>query len=116
VVPTKVIGEKNDMLLKPIGPEEVKNTLFQMFLTKAPGPDGFPAHFFQKHYWDLCGNEVTTVVLHGDDDPAKLINTNIFLIPKVENPKELGWFWPISLCNVIYKIASKMVASRLHAS
>jgi hypothetical protein len=45
-VPTKVIGEKNDMLLKPIGPEEVKNTLFQMFLTKAPGPDGFPTHFF----------------------------------------------------------------------
>jgi hypothetical protein len=56
------------------------------------------------------------VVLHGDDDPAKLINTNIFLIPKVENSKELGRFWPISLCNVIYKIASKMVASRLHAS
>jgi hypothetical protein len=44
---TKVTGEMNDMLLKPIGPEEVKNALFQMFPTKAPGPDGFPAHFFK---------------------------------------------------------------------
>ena len=47
-VPTKVTGEMNDMLLKPIGLEEVKNTLFQMFPTKAPGPDGFPAHFFSE--------------------------------------------------------------------
>jgi hypothetical protein len=52
-------------------------------------------------------------VLRGEDDPAKLNNMNIVLIPKVENPEELGQFWPISLCNVIYKIASKTVANRL---
>jgi len=46
-VPTKVTGEMNDMLLKPIGLEEVKNTLFQMFPTKAPGPDNFLAHFLE---------------------------------------------------------------------
>jgi hypothetical protein len=52
-------------------------------------------------------------VLLGEDDPAKLNNTNIVLTPKVENPEELGQFQPISLCNVIYKIASKTVANRL---
>ena len=52
-------------------------------------------------------------VLHGEDDPAKLNNMNIVLIPKVENPEELGQFRPISLCNVIYKIASKTMANRL---
>jgi hypothetical protein len=64
----------NDVLLKPIGPQEGKNALFQLFPTKAPGPDGFPAHFFQRQ-WDLCGGEVTAVVLRvlrGEDDPAKL--------------------------------------------
>ena len=95
--------------------EEVKTALFQMFPTKAPGPDGMPAHFFQR-YWELCGEEVTTVVLRvlrGEDDPSIINKTCIVLISKVENPEELGQFRPISLCNVIYKIASKVMANRL---
>ena len=52
-------------------------------------------------------------VLSGEDDPVRINNTFIVLIPKVKSPEELGQFRPISLCNVIYKIASKVLANRL---
>ena len=114
-VPVKVSSNMNNQMLADIKASEVKDALFQMFPTKAPGPDGYPAHFFQRH-WDLCGEEVTSVVLRvlsGEDDPVRINNTFIVLIPKVNRPEELGQFRPISLCNVIYKIVSKVLANRL---
>lgn len=35
------------------------------------------------------------------------------LIPKIETTKEMGEFWPISLCNVGYKVISKVLSYSL---
>ena len=114
-IPWKVGANLNARLNAEYTKEEVKEALFQMFPTKAPGPDGFPAHFFQRH-WELCGDEVTDMVLRvlkGEDSPEEINKTFIVLIPKIASPKNLGQFRPISLCNVIFKIASKVLANRL---
>lgn len=39
--------------------------------------------------------------------------TYMCLIPKVKHPQKITEFRPISLCNMFYKIISKVLASRL---
>ena len=115
VIPGKVTVQMNDNLIADISIKDVKVALFEMFPTKTPGPDGFPTHFFERH-WELCGEEVTLAViraLKGEEDISVINKTFIVLIPKVAKPDDLGQFRLISLCNVIYKIASKVMANRL---
>jgi hypothetical protein len=86
-----------------------------MGANKAPGPDGMTAGFFQFH-WESVGQSVTSAVLHflnGAEMPELVNSTTLVLIPKVKHPQEMKQFRPISLCNVIYKICSKVLANRL---
>ena len=43
----------------------------------------------------------------------QLNHTNICLIPKIYPPTSMSEFRPIALCNVTYKIVSKILINRL---
>lgn len=95
--------------------EEVKNALFSMHPEKSPGIDGLNPGFFQA-FWNVFGADVTEFCknfLTTGTMPAESNRTLVCLIPKVKNPKQMSELRPISLCNVLVRIVSKMLANRL---
>ncbi|XP_020266409.1 uncharacterized protein LOC109841898 [Asparagus officinalis] len=95
--------------------EEIKKAVFSMSDNKAPGPDGYSASFY-KSAWPIIGEEVTLAVEEFFKTGKLLGVTNstaIVLIPKVQCPSSPSDFRPISCCNCIYKIISKILANRM---
>lgn len=81
-IPSKITKEINDLLLAPFTDKEVTESFKQMFPTKASGPDGFPAFFFQK-YWNIIGRSTIIKCLEALNERkgVQIINsTHIVLI------------------------------------
>lgn len=82
---------------------------------KALGPDGLNGMFYQKH-WDVVKGDVCLAVInffqHGVL-PLEVNETVVTLIPKIPIPESINHLRPISCCNFIYKVISKIVVLRL---
>ncbi|XP_058092672.1 uncharacterized protein LOC131239131 [Magnolia sinica] len=114
-IPTIVTSQMNEDLLCPLTIEEVKAAADSIPQDSAPGPDGFSGSFFSSCR-DVIGNDIFAAAndfLAGGPLPRAFQCTLICLIPKKSNPEHIGDFRPISLCNIIVKIFSKVIASRL---
>jgi hypothetical protein len=95
---------------------ECKKALFDMSPYKAPGEDGYPALFFQK-CWDTIADSLFRYVNQVWVNPSLVSfinNTLLVMIPKIDKPEFVSQFRPISLCNVVYKIISKVIVNRIN--
>lgn len=111
----KITPEMNTSLDSLPTAGEVRFALFQMHPMKAPGIDGMHALFFQR-FWHIVGGDIIDFIQRwwrGDVDLQAVNHTVVVLIPKVKDPKNIREYRPISLCTILYKIASKTLANRL---
>ena len=114
-IPCLVTDEMNVDLVKEFTELEVKEALNQMAPLKVPSPDGMPPLFYQ-HFWVTMRHDVTSAILTWLNSgilPQPINHTFITLVPKIANLELVPKFCPISLCNVLYKIYSKVLANRL---
>ncbi|KAL9675546.1 hypothetical protein QQ045_003748 [Rhodiola kirilowii] len=114
-IPKLITNEMNEMLNAPFTGMEVKSALFHMHSTKVSGLDEFPALFFQRN-WVIVGEDVIEEVLNCLNNKvldAELNETLIVLIPKVKEVEKVEDLRPISLCKVVMKIITKVLANRL---
>ena len=114
-VDSRVTQNMNEVLLEPFTGEEIWDALESIGDLKAPGADGMPSIFYKK-FWALVGERVkqeVLAVLNGGPMPEGWNDTIVVLIPKNNSPQMLKDLRPISLCNVLYKLISKVLANRL---
>ena len=91
--------------------DEFKVAIFHMNSDKLPRPDGLNLAFYKQNMAYVWWGD-TTWFETGNFSP-QVNNTSIVLIPKTLNPTTMKDFRSISLCNVLYKITSKVLASIL---
>ena len=95
--------------------KEISNTLFQMKSDKSPGISGITAEFL-KVFWKKLGCFVLRSINSGFDSKELSITQRqgvITCIPKEDKPKHFLKNWrPLTLLDVVYKIASGAVANR----
>lgn len=111
----RLSAEEHVFLSKPFSVDEIWLAMKSTHPTKAPEPDGFHAQFYQQH-WETVGPSISNmllIVLNSGGSMHMLNDTFITLISKIKKPKSMMDFHPISLCNVLYKIFSKVLVNRI---
>ncbi|GJU91131.1 RNA-directed DNA polymerase, eukaryota, reverse transcriptase zinc-binding domain protein [Tanacetum coccineum] len=105
-------------MVRAVSDAEIKNAIFEIEDSKAPGPDGYNAIFF-KSSWRIIGSEVSQAI-RDFFVLGKLLGevnaTLITLVPKITTPDRVSDYRPIACCNVLYKCISKILTNRIKKS
>ena len=97
--------------------QEATYVLKKMKNGKSPGSDGFTVEFF-KVFWTKRLNHIVVRAINDGFQKGEMSSTQkegiITCIPKGDKPREFLKNWrPISLLNVVYKIATACIAARI---
>ena len=106
--------EENELLTSEFTISEVKDAVFQMEHNKAPGPDGFPAEFYQV-FWEVIKDDLMALFTDFHKEDLNLFSLNfgiITLIPKVQEATKIQQYRPICVLNVSFKIFTKVATNR----
>lgn len=98
--------------------DEIEQTLKFFAKDKAPRPDGWLVELYL-HFFELMGDELHELVNFSRINgyiPGGLNSTFVTLIPKKDKPLSFGEFHPIALCNLLYKLITKIIADRLKSA
>eukprot|EP00253_Pinus_taeda_P012274 PITA_12274 len=114
-VPSLITSRMNQALEGKIAQNEVREALFAMDPNKALGPDDFTPRFLQT-CWQIVEKEFLKMIQKSQE--CKKIGgcTNsafLTLIPKEKGANSFNRLCPISLCNIGYKVITKVIANKL---
>ena len=112
----RLTSEQHNACDLPLSESELKQAVFGMRSSSSPGPDGFTAPFY-KVFWLEIKNLLLQAIREIERDesmPPEMHASITILIPKKgKDPKKVENLRPISLLNVVYKIVTKTIATRL---
>jgi hypothetical protein len=107
--------EENNILTADFSEKEVQDAIMQMEKNKPPGPDGFPAKFYQKN-WDTIRSDFMAMFVAFQRGELPLFHLNfstVILLPKEENAIQIQQYCPICWLNVSFKILTKVGTNRI---
>lgn len=98
-IPTVISADQNERLSRIPDSKEIFEALRSINPTKALGPNGMFAVFFQ-HFWNIVGNDDTRTIqniFRHDRFPHGLNDAHMVLIPKLTHFSTFNYIKPIAL-------------------
>jgi hypothetical protein len=114
-ITTTISLDENENIMERVSEEKIQVAIWELYLDKSHGPDGFTIYFYRVH-WNTIKYDLVRMIqyiqksfgLGGDTN-----STFLTLIPKEENKVSFARFILIRLCNNSYKIITTIIASRI---